>query len=155
MTFKIQDIFAKRSSFKLSQIGDKEIFLNPATAGKVLTIQEKIGSIEELLGKPSAENLSKLVVLLIAAESRPLLEIKDVEVFQLDGTVTHEQKGGYLLLMDLINGIDEQLSIYVAILIALGWDEKNAIKLADSYRDDINKILKETIDIEVKKKENP
>jgi len=152
MEFKIQEIVGKKSSFKLSQLDDQEIFLEPATAGRLLKITKSLGEVGYLIGTPSSENLSKLCMYLLAPESMGHLKKREVKLIDLEGNETNEFIGGSQLLLSLINGVEEQMDIYTSILISLGWKKEDSIKLVQEHKDMINGKVKEMVEQDEKKK---
>lgn len=159
MSFKISDIVGKRSSFTLQQLNVNgvpiEIFVEPCTAGRLLGIHAALGDIENLLATPSAMNICKIATYLLADESREHFLKRPCKIYDLDGGVTSENIGGWKLLMNLLNGVDEQLSIYVCILQSFGWSKEKSDKMAQEYKDAINGIIKERMEEPEKKKELP
>lgn len=151
---KIQNLIPKKSSFRLSAI-DADIELLPCTARRMVKMAEVLGGeIEQMLAMPNADNVSKMAIMLMAPESMEHFKKQKVTLIDLEGNIEESEIGGAALLMNLIYGVSEQFSIYIAILESLGWPKEKAEDQAQRYIDAVNGIVEKKIE-DSKKKEEP
>ena len=136
--FDIGDLVPVRSSFTLAQFGDEEFYLEPCTGGKLIEISKTIGNIDRILSVPSAENISKLALMLMNYESSVHFKVQQVKkVDVLTGEESTEKIGGYKLLAACIRGMKEQFAIYKAILLSVGYEESMAEELVGELKKSI------------------
>ena len=149
----LENLLPSPSSFKLNQFEGHLFKLKPCTGGILFDISQKLGDVEKLLSIPSAENISKIALMLMEYESAVKFKKQTVKTIDaLTGEEGEADMGGYVLLMHSIQGINEQYSIYGAILISLGYSKEDSDKTIKKLKDGINKVVNNEIDKVSKKK---
>lgn len=150
---KIENLIPSSSSFKLEMFKGFEFKLNPCTGGMLVDMSRKIGDIEKLLSIPSAENISKIAIMLMEFDSAVKFKKQKVKTIDvMTGDENEVEIGGYTLLMHSIQGVNEQCAMYAAVLISLGYSKKNADKVIKKLKDGINKVINNEVDKLSKKK---
>jgi hypothetical protein len=149
----LTSLMPTKSTFKLTQFGDFEFALKPCTGGLLVSLSTDVGDIEKLLSMPSAENVSKIAMGLMEYESAVKFKAQEVKIINpLTGEDTVKKMGGYELLMNSIQGINEQYNIYGAILQSMGYGKKESDDMVKKLKDGINKVINNHAEKEVKKK---
>lgn len=139
MKADISKVVPKRSFFQLKVFGDEKLYLAPASAKKLLEIENKYGGIETILSVPSAENLSKTALSLMEISSAKKFIKQKIECFDVEtGEVNEKYIGGYELLMESISGFNEQFGILRAIMESLGFKQSEAQLVIDEITKKIN-----------------
>lgn len=139
------------SSFKLIQFDEFEFRLKPCTSGRLIEMTDRLGNIEKILALPTAENVSKIAMMLMEIDSAQKFKKQKVKIIDvMSGDEIEAEIGGYKLMMECISGIKEQYSIYGAILRSLGYTKKDSEKIVKKMTDGINKVVNDEL-----KKVNP
>ncbi len=149
---KLEDLIPLPTSFKLKQFKDFEFNLRPCTGGMLVYMAHSIGNIETLLANPSIENISKIALTLMEYDSAVKFKKQQVKIIDLEGNEKEIEIGGYKLLMQTIQGIEEQYSVYRAILLSLGYKKEQADDLIKKIKDGFNKLVNDKLDERSKKK---
>ena len=147
-SIKLQNLFPKPATFTLKQVENRTFHLDPCTPLKMMEIEETFGNFENMIAKPSAENVSKLALSLMTNEDKIFFKQQTVKTIDV---ITGESKeikiGGFKLLMNLVLlSVSEIYSIYAAILESIGLDRKEIDDsiglLLDTANSETNKELK-------------
>lgn len=149
---RLEDLIPLPTSFKLKQFKEFEFMLRPCTGGMLVDMAHNIGNIETLLGNPGVENISKIALFLMEYESACKFKKQQVKVIDLEGNEKDIEIGGYKLLMQTIQGIEEQYSIYGAILLSLGYKKEKADTLIKKIKDGFNQLVNDRVEESSKKK---
>jgi len=149
----LENLMPTPSCFSLKQFGEFEFKLKPCTGGLLMDISRKIGNVEKLLGNPSAENISKMAMMLMEYDSAVKFKKQTVKTIDvLTGNEEDVDLGGYVLFAHSIQGIGEQFNIYGAILRSLGYKKEQTDDIIKKLKDSANDIVNNEIDKSVKKK---
>lgn len=150
---KLENLIPKSSTFKLKMFKDFNFKLNPCTGGMLIKISQKFGDVEELIGNPSAENVSKLAMMLMEYESAIKFKKQTVKTIDvLTGDEAETEVGGYILFANCIQGVGEQFGVYGAILKSLGYGSEQTDSIIKKLNESINGIVNKRIDESLKKK---
>ena len=148
---KIEDLIPKKTSFSLTQTGET-YHLRPCTPGMLVKAGTALGNIQEMIALPSAENVAKISMFLMEYESQKHFKKQSVNVIDImTGDERVEDLGGYILLMNLFNDLQEQMNVYVAILGAMGFEKSRVDSLIEGYFKEANDALEDYTE-EAKKK---
>ena len=149
----LSDLEPNSSSFYLKKY-KKNFTLEPCTAGKLIEISKNFGDFEKLLSIPTAENISKISMSLMALEDARTFSKIDVELFDpITGETEKRAMGGFELLTYSIEGISEQWAMYECILRSVGFNEEKAKKVTEDLKDEIHNQMDKALNpLPVKKK---
>lgn len=149
----LENLIPTSSSFKLTRFVDFEFNLKPCTGGILVEMGRKLGNIETLLSVPSAENISKLALMLMEYDSAVKFKKEKVKIIDvLTGDEDEIEMGGYKLLMHSIQGLKEQYDIYRCILQSLGYGVEQADNVINKLKDGMNKAVNDKVKDDSKKK---
>lgn len=144
---KLEELLPTGSIFNLKRFNDFEFLVQPCTTGKLMDMTKRLGDIEKLLTIPSAENVSKIAMMLLDYDSAIKFKKQTVKIIDvMTGDETETEIGGYKILMHSIEGIKEQYSIYKCILLSLGYGENKASNIINELLESMNKSVNETIE---------
>ena len=153
LEINLENLIPTSSVFELKQYDNFEFKLRPCTGGMLVDMTEMLGNLEDLLGIPNAENISKIAMFLLEHSSAVKFKKQKVKIINtLTGDETEIDMGGYRVLMHSIRGINEQYNIYKAILLSLGYDEEKSNDMIKRLKEGINKLVNNEINNESKKK---
>lgn len=139
---KLENLIPSPSTFDLEKFPDMTFNLKPCTGEKYIEMAKELGDLESVIATPSAENISKLAMILMSPDSAEKLKEQKVRVIDINGKVKKIKMGGYILLMYLITSIDEQYKIYGAVLKAFGYSEKITKEIIKELTIEVKESLK-------------
>ena len=153
MEISLESLIPKATSFTLRQFGEFCFKLRPCTGGMLVDMTHSIGNIETLLGAPSIENISKIALTLMEYSSAVKFKKQQVKIIDIEGNEKEIEIGGYKLLMQCVQGIEEQYSIYRAILLSLGYKKDQADDLIKKIKDGFNQLVNDRVEESSKKRQ--
>lgn len=143
---KLEELLPISSTFSLKRFDDFEFLIQPCTTGKLMDMTKRLGDIEKLLTIPSAENISKIAMMLLDYDSAVKFKKQKVKIIDvMSGDEVETEVGGYKILMHSIEGIKEQYSIYRCILLSLGYGKEKTDGIIKELISSMNKNVNETI----------
>ena len=151
---KLEELLPISSTFKLKRFDDFEFKVQPCTTGMLMEMTKRLGNIEKLLTIPSAENVSKIAMMLLDYDSAVKFKKQTVKIVDvMSGEEIETEIGGYKILMHSVEGIKEQYLIYRCILLSLGYGENKTESIIKELIESMNKNVNEKIEsIEKKSK---
>lgn len=142
------------AKFKLNLFGDYEFKLKPCTGGMIIDMSEMYGPVDAMLYYPTVANVSKLAMYLFDYDSSAKFKKQSVKYINVEnGEEETKEIGGYKLLAHSIQGVNEQMEVYKAILTSMGYKKEDTEKMAKQFIDNINGVVEENLN-NVKKKMN-
>ena len=156
LEIELENLIPSNSSFELNQFPGHVFELRPCTGGMLIDMSKKIGNIEKVLSIPSAENVSKMAMMLMDYDSAVKFKAQKVKTIDvLTGKEEVTEMGGYKILMHSIQGISEQYDVYRAILESLGYAKDKSSEIIKELKSGINKIVNQDINKKEKKRAVP
>lgn len=149
----ISSLIPTESKFLLGQFPGIEFKLTPCTGGKLAEMNKRFGNVEKLLAMPDAESVSKIALSLMEFESAKHFRKRKVSYIDpLTGDEVETEDGGFSLMSKSIAGLNEQWSVYEAILISLGYEDSKAKATVKQLKEGFDKAIEKHLGTDTKKK---